>query len=72
MEQKTNQELMAMREKHVPQGPFNVTPLFVEKAKGAVVYDVEGRKMIDFSGGIGVMNVDTHGFTPVALQRHFA
>jgi len=30
MKQKTSQELMAMREEHVPQGPFNVTPLFVE------------------------------------------
>ena len=57
MVQKTNQELMAMREEHVPQGPFNVTPLFVEKAKGAVVYDVEGRELIDFAGGIGVMNI---------------
>jgi len=57
MEQKTSQELMAMREEHVPQGPFNVTPLFVEKAKGAVVYDVEGRELIDFAGGIGVMNI---------------
>jgi len=57
MEQKTNQELMTMRERHVPQGPFNVTPLFVEKAKGAVVYDVEGRELIDFAGGIGVMNI---------------
>ena len=57
MVQKTSQELMAMREEHVPQGPFNVTPLFVEKAKGAVVYDVEGRELIDFAGGIGVMNI---------------
>ena len=57
MEQKTSQELMAMREEYVPQGPFNVTPLFVEKAKGAVVYDVEGRELIDFAGGIGVMNI---------------
>ena len=57
MEQKTNQELMTKREEYVPQGPFNVTPLFVEKAKGAVVYDVEGREFIDFAGGIGVMNI---------------
>ena len=57
MVQKTNQELMAMREEHVPKGPFNVTPLFVEKAKGAVIYDVEGRELIDFAGGIGVMNI---------------
>ena len=49
--------LRELRAKVVPQGPFNVTPLFVDKAKGAVVYDVEGRELIDFAGGIGAMNV---------------
>jgi 4-aminobutyrate aminotransferase/(S)-3-amino-2-methylpropionate transaminase len=29
----------------------------VESAKGALVYDVEGREYIDFAGGIAVMNV---------------
>jgi 4-aminobutyrate aminotransferase/(S)-3-amino-2-methylpropionate transaminase len=52
-----NEYLGELRARVVPQGPFNVTPLFVEKAKGAVVYDVEGRELIDFAGGIGVMNV---------------
>ena len=52
-----NEYLSELRAIVVPQGPFNVTPLFVEKAKGAVVYDVEGRELIDFAGGIGVMNV---------------
>jgi len=33
----------------------NITPYFVEKARGATVYDVEGRELIDFAGGIGVM-----------------
>jgi 4-aminobutyrate aminotransferase/(S)-3-amino-2-methylpropionate transaminase len=49
--------LAELRAKFVPQGPFNVTPYFVEKAKGAMVYDVDGRELIDFAGGIGVMNV---------------
>jgi len=53
----TNESLRQLREKVVPQGPFNVTPYFVSKAKGALVYDVEGRELIDFAGGIGVMNV---------------
>jgi 4-aminobutyrate aminotransferase/(S)-3-amino-2-methylpropionate transaminase len=52
-----NEYLRELRAKVVPQGPFNVTPLFVEKAKGAVVYDVRGRELIDFAGGIGVMNI---------------
>jgi len=57
MEQKTNQELMALREKHVPRGPFNITPVFVKSARGAIIQDVEGKEYIDFAGGIGVINV---------------
>jgi len=53
-EQRTNQELMALRQEHVPRGPFNITPIFV---KGAIIEDVEGREYIDFAGGIGVENV---------------
>ncbi len=52
-----NQELLAMRNKHVPQGPFNITPSFIREARGAVMVDVEGRELIDFAGGIGVNNV---------------
>lgn len=54
---KSSALLGELRAKFVPQGPFNVTPYFVDKARGAVVYDVDGRELIDFAGGIGVMNV---------------
>ncbi|MBW1734391.1 MAG: 4-aminobutyrate--2-oxoglutarate transaminase [Deltaproteobacteria bacterium] len=57
MRQKTNMELMKMRTEHVPQGPFNVTPIFVKRARGALIEDVEGNEYIDFGGGIGVVNV---------------
>jgi 4-aminobutyrate aminotransferase/(S)-3-amino-2-methylpropionate transaminase len=57
MKEKTNQELMALREKHIPRGPFNITPIFVKRAQDAVIEDVEGRKYIDFAGGIGAANV---------------
>ena len=53
----TSEDLGALRKKFVPQGPFNVTPYFVDRAKGALVYDVDGRELVDFAGGIGVMNV---------------
>ena len=53
----TSEDLGAMRKEFVPQGPFNVTPYFVDKAKGALVHDVDGRELVDFAGGIGVMNV---------------
>ena len=54
---KTNQELMDLRQEHVPRGPFNITPIFVKRAKGAMIEDVEGKEYIDFAGGIGVENV---------------
>jgi 4-aminobutyrate aminotransferase/(S)-3-amino-2-methylpropionate transaminase len=52
-----NEALIQQRNKHVPQGPFNITPSFIQKAQGAVMIDVEGRELIDFAGGIGVNNV---------------
>ena len=54
---KTNSSLLAERNQHIPQGPFNVHPIFVQKAKGALITDVEGKEYIDFAGGIGVNNV---------------
>jgi len=54
---KTNESLLAERNRHIPQGPFNVHPIFAEKAKGAIITDVEGKEYIDFAGGIGVNNV---------------
>jgi len=54
---KRNESLLNERNKHIPQGLFNVHPIFVEKAKGAIIADVEGKEYIDFAGGIGVNNV---------------
>ncbi|OGP89464.1 MAG: 4-aminobutyrate transaminase [Deltaproteobacteria bacterium RBG_16_47_11] len=54
---KTNESLLAERNKHIPQGPFNTHPIFAAKAKGAIITDVEGKEYIDFAGGIGVANV---------------
>ena len=53
-----------MREKNVPRGPYNVTPLFAESARGAIIRDVEGTEYIDFAGGIGVQNLG-HGAAEV-------
>ena len=53
---KTNESLLAERNKHIPQGPFNTHPIFAAKAKGALITDVEGKEYIDFAGGIGVAN----------------
>jgi 4-aminobutyrate aminotransferase/(S)-3-amino-2-methylpropionate transaminase len=54
---KTNESLLTERNRHIPQGPFNTHPIFAEKAKGAIIIDVEGKEYIDFAGGIGVINI---------------
>ena len=51
-----SKSLMERRVKAVPKGPFHVTPIFVEKAEGAIVHDVDGNSFIDFASGIGVTN----------------
>ena len=53
----SNKYLHELRAKVISRGQGSVTPYYVERAKGAVIYDVEGREFIDFAGGIGVMNV---------------
>src|SRR5262249_59466131 len=52
-----SRELFARREKAVPRGPYNATPIFVKEGQGAVVTDVDGNRLLDFAGGIGCLNV---------------
>jgi 4-aminobutyrate aminotransferase/(S)-3-amino-2-methylpropionate transaminase len=49
--------LLEKRAQVVPRGVYNATPIFVERAEGALVHDVDGNTLIDFAGGIGTMNV---------------
>ncbi len=51
------EELVKMRQDHVPRGVSQALPAMVAEAKGAMVRDVEGKEFFDFSGGIGVLNV---------------
>src|SRR5258708_15504 len=48
--------LMKRRDAAVVQAAFHATPVFVAKAEGAVVEDVDGNRLIDFAGGIGCLN----------------
>lgn len=49
--------LMERKETAVAYGAATALPVFVKEAKGALVTDVDGNTFIDFTGGIGVMNV---------------
>src|SRR5882757_8614001 len=49
--------LAARRESAVPRGLSHATPVYVAKTEGAVLEDVDGNRYIDFTGGIGCVNV---------------
>ena len=48
--------LLARRAQAVPRGVPAVTPIAVVQAEGALVTDADGNQLIDFAGGIGVVN----------------
>jgi 4-aminobutyrate aminotransferase / (S)-3-amino-2-methylpropionate transaminase / 5-aminovalerate transaminase len=50
-------ELKAIRDEYVPRGITTAHPLVVDHAQGSELWDVDGRRYVDFVGGIGVMNV---------------
>jgi 4-aminobutyrate aminotransferase/(S)-3-amino-2-methylpropionate transaminase len=51
-----NAALMARRRAALPSGLGQAFEIFVERAEGAQVWDVEGRRYLDFAGGIAVLN----------------
>lgn len=52
----TNSELMARRQAAIPRGVSNAHPIFAAHAENATLWDTEGKKYIDFAGGIAVLN----------------
>ncbi len=60
----TTETLKEKRQVFVANGYASGTDCYVDRAKGSLIWDVEGREYIDFSGGIGVMNVG-HGHPKV-------
>jgi 4-aminobutyrate aminotransferase/(S)-3-amino-2-methylpropionate transaminase len=51
-----NSDLQARREKAVPRGVSTATPVFAARAENAELWDVEGKRFVDFAGGIAVLN----------------
>ena len=50
------EELYQRRKKLVPNGLGIFNPSSVQYAHGATMIDADGRELIDFAGGIGVLN----------------
>lgn len=51
-----SQALTARRQQAVPKGVPATTPIAIVQADNAVVTDADGNRLIDFGGGIGVVN----------------
>jgi 4-aminobutyrate aminotransferase/(S)-3-amino-2-methylpropionate transaminase len=53
--------LQQRREESVPRGVGNVLPVYIQRASGATLEDVDGNRFLDFVGGIACVNA---GHTP--------
>ena len=62
--------LLARRAQAVPRGVPAVTPIAIVQAEGAVVTDADGNRLIDFGGGIGVVNTGHRHPSVVDAVRH--
>ena len=51
-----NADLMRRRETAIPRGVATATPVFAVRAENAEIWDADGRRYIDFAGGIAVLN----------------
>ncbi|HVP85961.1 MAG TPA: 4-aminobutyrate--2-oxoglutarate transaminase [Rhizomicrobium sp.] len=52
----TNADLLSRRMAAVPRGVSTATPVFAARAENAELWDVEGKRYVDFAGGIAVLN----------------
>lgn len=52
----SNAALLARREAAVARGVASAAPIFAARAENAELWDVEGKRYIDFAGGIAVLN----------------
>jgi 4-aminobutyrate aminotransferase/(S)-3-amino-2-methylpropionate transaminase len=53
----TNNKLADRRDRAIPRGVSSATAVYASRADNAEVWDEEGRRYIDFAGGIAVLNV---------------
>ena len=52
----TNQEWVTRRQAVIARGMGMAAPVFIDRAENAEMWDVEGRRYLDFAGGIAVLN----------------
>ncbi|MGP8034573.1 MAG: 4-aminobutyrate--2-oxoglutarate transaminase [Steroidobacteraceae bacterium] len=69
----SNAELHARRQQAVPRGVSNSLAVYAERAANAELWDVEGRRYIDFASGISVLNTGhVHPKVSAAITQQLA
>jgi 4-aminobutyrate aminotransferase/(S)-3-amino-2-methylpropionate transaminase len=69
----TNAELQKRREAAVVRGVSNILTVFTERAANAEMWDVEGKRYIDFASGIAVLNTGhNHPAIRAAVEAQIA
>ena len=69
----SNAGLMARRHKAVARGVGQAHEIFIARGQNAEVWDVEGRRYVDFAGGIAVLNTGhCHPDVIAAVQAQLA
>ena len=51
-----NSDMRARRDAAIARGAANIHQIYADRAENAEVWDVDGKRYIDFAGGIAVMN----------------
>lgn len=65
-----NSAWLERRNAAIPRGVVNAHPLVLERGQGTEVWDVDGRRYLDFVGGIGVLNIGhNHPAVVTAIQE---
>lgn len=65
----TNNDLIGRRAKATPRGVASATSVYASRAENTELWDEDGRRYVDFAGGIGVLNVGHRHPRVVAAVR---
>ena len=52
-----SRELHVRRQAVIPPGVHSVVPVYIERAHGSILVDVDGNQIVDVCGGIGVTTI---------------
>ena len=64
-----NADLLARRARSIPRGVATALPIFAARAENAELWDEDGRRFMDFAGGISVLNVGHRHPTIIAAAK---